>query len=145
GVAEAFRRLFPCGSITGAPKLRAMEILRDLEKNPRGIYCGAIGHVAPGGDFRFNVAIRTVLIDADGRGEAATGSGIVFASRVGPEYAESLLKLRVLTDTTPPFALIETLAWTPDAGYLLLGRHLDRLAESARHLGLPCNLAAVQA
>lgn len=145
GVAEAFRRLFPCGSITGAPKLRAMEILRDLEKNPRGIYCGAIGHVAPGGDFRFNVAIRTVLIDADSRGEAGTGSGIVFDSGVGPEYDESLLKLRFLTDTTPPFALIETLAWTPDAGYLLLGRHLDRLAESARHLGLPCNLAAVEA
>src|SRR5690606_31163109 len=69
--------LFPCGSITGAPKLRAMEIIHDLEAGPRGVYTGAIGHFAPNGDLTLNVAIRTAVIDAEGRGEIGIGGGIV--------------------------------------------------------------------
>lgn len=101
GLEACFRALFPCGSVTGAPKLRAMEIIRGLEAGPRGVYCGAIGHAAPGagglGEAAFNVAIRTAVV-ADGRGRYDVGSGIVWDSDPGAELAECLLKGRVLTD-----------------------------------------------
>ncbi|MBA5775860.1 aminodeoxychorismate synthase component I [Stappia sp. F7233] len=145
GFAEIAENLFPCGSITGAPKLSAMTILRDLEQSARGIYTGSIGHVAPGGDFRFNVAIRTLVIDREGRGEAGTGSGVVFDSGAAPEYDECLLKLRFMTGSFERFGLIETLLWTPEEGYFLLQRHLDRLAESAAYFGYPCDPGAVEA
>ncbi|WP_029057606.1 aminodeoxychorismate synthase component I [Stappia stellulata] len=143
GFAACMARLFPCGSITGAPKLRAMEILHALETGPRGIYTGAIGHLEPGGDFRFNVAIRTMVArtpDDAGEGsfEIGTGSGLVFDSGAGPEYAESRLKLAFLERPLPDFALIETMAWHPLEGYLLLKRHMRRLQESAARLGFTC-------
>ncbi len=102
GLGDVLRALFPCGSITGAPKLRAMRILRDLEVGPRGVYCGAIGSAAPGGpsglgEAVFNVAIRTAVV-ADGAGRYDVGSGIVWDSDADAEYAECLLKARVLTD-----------------------------------------------
>ena len=102
GLGGVLRALFPCGSITGAPKLRAMRILRDLEAGPRGVYCGAIGYAAPGGtsglgEAAFNVAIRTAVV-ADGAGRYDVGSGIVWDSDADAEYAECLLKARVLTD-----------------------------------------------
>jgi len=102
GLGDVLRALFPCGSITGAPKLRAMRILRDLEMGPRGVYCGAIGYAAPGGpsglgEAVFNVAIRTAVV-ADGAGRYDVGSGIVWDSDADAEYAECLLKARVLTD-----------------------------------------------
>lgn len=102
GLADVLRALFPCGSITGAPKLRAMRILRDLEVGPRGVYCGTLGYAAPGGpsglaEAAFNVAIRTAVV-ADGAGRYDVGSGVVWDSDAEAEFAECHLKARVLTD-----------------------------------------------
>ncbi len=91
---DIFAALFPCGSITGAPKIRAMEILRDLEEFPRNIYCGSIGWIAPDGQMSFNVAIRTVALDGDGRAVFNVGGGIIFDSEADSEYDECLLKAR---------------------------------------------------
>ena len=135
--------LFPCGSITGAPKLRAMEIIADLEAGPRGIYTGSIGFIAPDGDLTFNVAIRTAVIGSDGRGSIGIGGGIVADSTLEDEYREALLKMAFFTNPTEPVTLIETLLWTPAEGYALRQRHLDRLADSAAYFALPCDLAAL--
>ena len=135
GFAAILSQLFPCGSITGAPKLRAMEILNGLELSPRGIYTGSIGHLAPNGDFRLNVAIRTLVADEEGRFEMGTGSGVVFDSQAKPEFDECALKLRFLTRSTPDFSLFETLRLERDVGYFLLERHLARLLRSASMLG----------
>jgi para-aminobenzoate synthetase/4-amino-4-deoxychorismate lyase len=115
GVADILRALFPCGSVTGAPKIRAMEILRELETSPRGAYCGAIGHFAPpsnGGGISacFNVAIRTLTVWGD-RGELGIGGGVVQDSRMASEYAECLLKARFFESARKPLELIETLRW----------------------------------
>jgi para-aminobenzoate synthetase/4-amino-4-deoxychorismate lyase len=133
------RALFPCGSITGAPKVRAMEIIRELEGRPRGVYTGSIGAIAPGRDWRFhdlkfNVAIRTATIFPDGAGHYGIGGGIVADSKAGNEYAEALLKGRVLSDLAEDYGLIETLRWSPATGFVRLSRHLDRLARSAAAL-----------
>ncbi|ASY70415.1 aminodeoxychorismate synthase component I [Sinorhizobium fredii] len=93
-VADIFAALFPCGSITGAPKMRAMEILHELESGPRDAYCGAIGFIAPDGVMRFNVAIRTISLFPDGRAIFNVGGGIVFDSKAEAEYDECLLKAR---------------------------------------------------
>jgi len=97
GLHHILRNLFPCGSITGAPKIRAMEIIRELEPEPRGIYTGAIGMISPNGDMCFNVAIRTAVVSNDGTGKIGIGSGLVADSNVDDEYDECLLKLRFLT------------------------------------------------
>ncbi len=133
---EVLENLFPCGSITGAPKLRAMEIIHALEAGPRGLYTGSIGYLAPTGDFAFNVAIRTAVIDSQGRGEIGIGGGIVADSEARDEYEEALLKLNFLSDPAPPVTLIETFKWTPDEGYVLMERHLDRLIASAAYFNL---------
>jgi para-aminobenzoate synthetase / 4-amino-4-deoxychorismate lyase len=132
-----FRALFPCGSVTGAPKIRAMEIIHELETHPRGLYCGALGWVAPPGDFRFNVPIRTLAVDAHGHGRLGVGSGIVSDSNPEMEWHECLLKGSFLTDLVPPLQLIETLRREPDpaAPYPLLAGHLERLATSAAWFG----------
>ncbi|TCR91593.1 aminodeoxychorismate synthase component I [Rhizobium sp. BK376] len=93
-IAEIFAALFPCGSITGAPKMRAMEILHDLETGPRDAYCGAIGMISPDGAMRFSVAIRTISLFEDGRAVFNVGGGIVFDSTAEAEYEECLLKAR---------------------------------------------------
>ena len=93
-IADIFAALFPCGSVTGAPKMRAMEILHELESGPRDAYCGAIGFIAPNGVMRFSVAIRTISLFADGRAIFNVGGGIVFDSRAEAEYDECLLKAR---------------------------------------------------
>ncbi|MEJ6394344.1 aminodeoxychorismate synthase component I [Gymnodinialimonas sp. 2305UL16-5] len=100
GLADIFKALFPCGSITGAPKIRAMEILSDLEQGPRGPYCGAIGWVAPDGAMAFNVAIRTLICTASGEVTLNVGGGIVFDSTADDEYREALLKARFVEDLT---------------------------------------------
>lgn len=102
-VTDLFAALFPCGSITGAPKIRAMQILRALEPVPRDIYCGAIGFISPFGQMRFNVAIRTLTLYANGEAIFNVGGGIVFDSDVRSEYEECLLKARFATGTVPPF------------------------------------------
>ena len=136
GVAELLRAVFPPGSVTGAPKIRAVELIAELESEQRGVYCGAIGHIAPTGKAMFNVAIRTPVVFRDGRGEMGIGSGVVFDS-VGPtEYAECLLKAKFLTDPPKPFSLIETVLYdgrpeTVPQGFWLIEEHLARLTRSA--------------
>ncbi|MEC7299252.1 MAG: aminodeoxychorismate synthase component I [Pseudomonadota bacterium] len=97
-LGDIFTALFPCGSITGAPKIRAMQILRGLESRARGVYCGAIGFAAPSGHARFNVAIRTLTLHPGGAAEFSVGGGLVFDSDVRSEYDECLLKARFATD-----------------------------------------------
>lgn len=94
GLAALFGALFPCGSVTGAPKIRAMEIIRTLEAAPRGVYCGSVGWVAPDGRMRFNVAIRTLTLFAGGEGVVNVGGGIVADSTPAAEYEEALWKAR---------------------------------------------------
>jgi para-aminobenzoate synthetase/4-amino-4-deoxychorismate lyase len=136
GPADILRALFPCGSVTGAPKIRAMEILRALEDTPRGAYCGAVGCFLPDGSARFNVAIRTLTI-ADSRGELGIGGGVVQDSEGTAEYAECRLKARFFEAERPPLQLIETLKWvSPEDGFLRLDSHLARMAASAKVFGL---------
>ena len=135
-VATILRAVFPCGSITGAPKIRAMEVIRELEASSRGIYCGAIGHFAPDGSARFNVAIRTLTI-RDGEGELGIGGAVVRDSRSGSEYDECLLKARYYDSARRPLELIETLRWSSDEGFVRLDAHLDRMARSAKVFGIP--------
>ncbi len=134
-IEDVFEALFPCGSITGAPKLKAMEIIAGLEDSPRGIYCGAIGHIAPGGSTCFSVAIRTVTLDvARGEMECGLGGGITWDSVAADEYAEVQTKGRFLSRTTAGFELLETLL-LENGSYTLLERHLARISASARHFG----------
>ncbi len=100
-IRDVFAALFPCGSITGAPKIRAMEILHELEATPRDAYCGAIGWIAPGGPMRFSVAIRTISLFPDGKAIYNVGGGVVFDSTAQGEYQECLLKARFATGTAP--------------------------------------------
>ena len=144
GLKDMLHALFPCGSVTGAPKVRAMEIIRELEGGPRGVYTGAIGHIAPNGDCQFNVAIRTIMLNG-GRGEMGIGSGVVADSKVDAEFEECLLKAQFLTDTDISFQLIETMRWERDSGFYLLERHLARLQSSAAHFGYPFDREAVLA
>jgi para-aminobenzoate synthetase/4-amino-4-deoxychorismate lyase len=132
--AELLRGIFPPGSIVGAPKIRAMELIRQLETEPRGVYCGAIGYISPDGDSLFNVAIRTAVIFRNADGEMGIGSGVVFDSQGPKEYAECLLKMKFLTDPVKRFELIETMLFDKDAGgFVLIERHIERLATSARY------------
>lgn len=138
-VEQIVRSLFPCGSVTGAPKIRAMEIIRELEASPRGLYCGAIGYFAPGGSAKFNVAIRTITI-GDGQGTLGIGGAVVQDSTAASEYAECLLKARYFTSGREPIGLIETLRF--DGGFVRPERHLARMEASAKVLGLPFDRAA---
>ena len=140
GLSGVFRGLFPSGSVTGAPKVRTMEIIRELEDSPRGIYCGAIGYLAPKGsghpDARFNVAIRTVTLDTASRtAEYGVGGGITWDSDAGAEYEEAVAKTRVLTARRPGFELLETMRYEPAEGVRHLDLHLKRLAASADYFG----------
>jgi len=139
---DLFRALFPCGSITGAPKIRAMQCIDELESAPRGLYTGALGWLAPGGDCRFNVAIRTLEVLPDRCVRLGVGSGIVIDSVAESEYAECLLKASFLTGFDPGFELIETLR-LEQGSYPLLALHLQRLQSSAQALGFVCDLPAI--
>jgi len=141
-VADILRALFPCGSVTGAPKIRAMQILHELETSARGAYCGAVGCFAPDGSARFNVAIRTLTIEG-GQGELGIGGGVVQDSHVAGEYDECLLKARFFTDVRKPLKLIETLKW--DGDFVRADAHLARMAASAKVLGLSFNEDAARA
>jgi para-aminobenzoate synthetase/4-amino-4-deoxychorismate lyase len=129
--------LFPCGSITGAPKLKSMEIIAALEDSPRGPYCGTVGWIRPGGEALFNVAIRTVVLDtASGEMECGLGGGITWDSRADEEYEEVLTKSRFLSFAPTDFELIET--FLLEAGdFWLREYHLRRLTRSAAELGFP--------
>ena len=127
--------LFPCGSITGAPKIRTMQIIRELERFPRGAYTGAIGLLQPGGDCVFNVAIRTVVIDTESN-EATfgVGGGVTIDSTAEREYEECLVKSRFLHSQPVEFQLFESIL-LEDGKYFLLKEHLERLKESAEYFG----------
>ncbi|BCS55224.1 aminodeoxychorismate synthase component I [Geobacter sp. SVR] len=135
GLIDILRALFPCGSVTGAPKRRTMEIIRDLEETSRGVYCGAIGYLSPGREAVFSVAIRTAVVEAaTGTGEIGIGSGITWDSDAEAEWRECLTKSAFMFRDSGEFQLIESLRHDDD-GYLLLDRHLQRLAQSAAYLG----------
>ncbi len=135
--SHLIRALFPCGSITGAPKLRAMDLIGSLEQGPRGLYTGAIGWAAPNGDLCLSVAIRTAVEKEDGFFRFGVGSGIVSDSDMAAEYEECILKTRFMDYNVSDFSLIETLAWHPDRGYVQLSRHLHRLRMSAVYFNFP--------
>ncbi|MFN5645871.1 MAG: chorismate-binding protein, partial [Sphingomonadales bacterium] len=128
--------IYPCGSITGAPKIRAMEIISEVETAPRGIYCGSIGRMDPSGDAAFNVAIRTFHLNEDRkRASLGLGSGIVADSVMAAEWAECLAKGEFARVQRRDFDLIETMRFEPAKGLLRLELHLERMKESARALG----------
>ena len=131
--------------MTGAPKIRAMELIAELETEPRGVYCGAIGHISPKREAFFNVAIRSPVVFRDATGEMGIGSGVVFDLEGAKEYAECLLKMKFLTDPPKPFELIETMLYEPGSGFWLLDRHLARLESSARYFGYAYDAGAVTA
>jgi para-aminobenzoate synthetase/4-amino-4-deoxychorismate lyase len=127
--------LFPCGSITGAPKIRTMQIIRELERFPRGIYTGAIGFLRPDGDCIFNVAIRTVVIDT--QTSVATfgvGGGVTIDSTAAGEYEECLVKSRFLQSKPVEFELFESML-VENGEIFLLERHVERLKASASYFG----------
>ena len=133
-----FRNLFPCGSVTGAPKIRAMEIIDELEKKPRGAYCGSLGYIDPNGDACFNVGIRTITL-SDKTLTYNVGSGLVMDSDASDEYKECLLKADVIApqDTV----IIETFRWEPQNGFIRGPAHKARMKRAAKALGYPFKAA----
>jgi para-aminobenzoate synthetase/4-amino-4-deoxychorismate lyase len=149
GVVDVFRALFPSGSVTGAPKIRTMEIIAGIEDSPRGAYCGAVGFLAPPGAgtpaAEFNVAIRTIVLDTrTGLAEYGTGGGITYGSRASAEYEEALTKARVLAVRRSSFELLETIRHEPDEGFRHLELHLQRMEGSADYFGFRFDRGLVQ-
>ena len=143
-VPEILRALFPCGSVTGAPKVRMMQIARELEPFPRGVYCGCVGWWFPGRRARFNVAIRTVVIDTvPGTATYGVGGGITWGSSPEGEYEECRVKTRLLMHAETDFELLESILF--DGEFFLLDEHLDRLAASAAYFDVPVDRGAVAA
>jgi para-aminobenzoate synthetase/4-amino-4-deoxychorismate lyase len=142
GLYEVLAALFPCGSITGAPKVRAMQIIHELEQQPRGLYTGALGWIGAQGDFCLSVAIRTLQIEQGGRVRYGVGSGIVWDSAPAAEYAECLLKAGFVASADPGFRLIETLRLAAGT-FPMLALHLERLQGSASALSFACDRAAL--
>ncbi|MBI9050473.1 MAG: aminodeoxychorismate synthase component I [Anaerolineaceae bacterium] len=144
-VCEIFQALFPAASITGAPKARTMQIIKELEGNPRRIYTGTLGYIAPGRQAQFNVAIRTALVDKrSGQVEYGLGGGIVWDSEQNDEFREAYTKANILTQTHPQFSLLETILWSPDSGYELLDRHLNRMEDSAQYFDFAFNVDEIR-
>lgn len=142
---ELFAALFPCGSITGAPKVSTMRLIAQLERDPREVYCGAIGYLTADGEAMFNVAIRTVWLDTErGTAEYGVGGGITWDSTAEEEYREALTKAALLTEPRPTFDLLETLR-LEDGAYPLLEGHLSRMADSATYFDFPFPDAALRA
>lgn len=146
GAVDLIRAIFPCGSVTGAPKIRAMELIDALERDARGAYCGAIGHIdvpAAGGAGRaaFNVAIRTLRLQPDfpgaasGRATMGVGSAVVADSQPLGEWRECMVKGNFLRLSAGEADLIETMAFDPASGIALIELHLERLKQSASALG----------
>lgn len=141
---DIFKALFPCGSITGAPKIRTMEIIKDIETTPREVYCGAIGFITPYKEAVFNVPIRTIVIDKQtGKAIYGVGGGITWDSSVEDEYNEIIEKAKILEKDLPKFQLLES--FLLDKGqYFLLEEHLNRLQNSAQYFGFRCKLEDVK-
>jgi para-aminobenzoate synthetase / 4-amino-4-deoxychorismate lyase len=148
GAREIFEAIFPCGSVTGAPKVRTMQLIAELEDAPRGVYCGAVGYLAPPGsgapEARFNVPIRTVMLDTgSGLAEYGVGGGITWDSSASGEFDEIVTKARVLTARRPHLELYETVRHDPETGFRHLERHLARLRASAGYFGFAYDEEAV--
>ena len=144
-LVDLMRALFPCGSITGAPKIRTMQIIRELERSPRGAYAGAIGLLKPGGDCVFNVAIRTVVIDTEtGVATFGVGGGVTIDSTAEREYEECLVKSRFLHSAPVEFQLFESIL-LEDGNYFLLEDHVARLKDSAEFFGFAFPLTRIEA
>jgi len=140
GVLKA---LFPCASVTGAPKVETMKIIKRLEKHTRGIYTGAIGYVSSSKTL-FNVGIRSLSIGQDGAAVYGVGSGIVWESDAESEYDECMAKADVLVAGRSEFRLFETMLWQPGRGYALSREHVDRIVKSARYFGFQCTKRALK-
>lgn len=147
GLVEIMQALFPCGSVTGAPKVRTMQLIAELEQNRRGVYCGAVGVVAPpGASFRarFSVAIRTAVVDrVTGDAVYGVGGGITWDSRPVDEHDELLAKAAILHSRPEDFQLLETMAYRPHLGIHNRDGHLQRLASSAEYFGFRLELDEV--
>jgi len=144
-LTEIFTALFPSASITGAPKVSTMRIISELETTPRRIYTGSIGHISPQRKVKFNVAIRTALIDREAqKAEYGVGGGIVWDSTSADEYAEALLKAHVLTEKQPEFSLLETMLWTPEEGFFLREKHIERMLDSANYFDFPISKEKIE-
>lgn len=139
-----FQGLFPCASITGAPKARTVEIIAELESSPRALYTGSIGLIRPGGDCQFSVVIRTAIWNRrNGEMSFGVGSGVVWESIGEDEHAECLLKANIL-EPQAPLALIETIHWNRESGYRLIDGHKARMQRSAEALGIPFDASAFE-
>ena len=144
-LCSLMQALFPPASVTGAPKVETMRIIHRLEPEPRGVYCGAVGWMAPDGALSFNVPIRTLLYDREcRRARYAVGSGVTWDSVSDAEYAECLIKARFLHETQPDFALLESLRHD-EGGYFLLAEHLERLEASMQYWDFNGDIADVEA
>ena len=141
-LVDLMTALFPCGSITGAPKIRTMEIIRELEPFPRGAYTGAIGFIRPGGDCIFNVAIRTVVVDTElNVATFGVGGGVTIDSTAEREYEECLVKSNFLHAKPVEFQLFESIL-LEDGEYFLLAEHLERMRKSAEYFGFETRIDA---
>jgi para-aminobenzoate synthetase/4-amino-4-deoxychorismate lyase len=138
---DLIKSIFPCGSVTGAPKIRSMQIIHELEQERRGVYTGAIGFFSPNRQAVFNVAIRTLVIDGK-HGQIGVGSGIVYDSTPEDEYRGCKLKADFLISPHKEFELLESLLWKD--GYPFLEQHLSRLQESATYFNFPCDTEAIR-
>lgn len=145
-LTDIFAALFPAASITGAPKARTMQIIRQLETTPRHIYTGTLGYAAPGRQAQFNVAIRTFWLEKrTATVEYGLGGGIVWDSEARDELREAYQKAQILTAPPPPLPqLLETLLWTPENGFALLERHLTRMRQSAAYFDFPFDEQAIR-
>jgi len=142
---QLLKSVFPCGSVTGAPKIRAMQIIKDLEKEPRGIYTGSIGYLTPKKKAVFNVAIRTLVLDtAKKKAEMGIGSGIIYDSKVESEFQECLLKADFTKKKPSDFKLIETLLVKRNKKMYLLGYHLKRLKNSLKYFDFCYNEGVIK-
>ncbi|MBP1948094.1 aminodeoxychorismate synthase component I [Virgibacillus litoralis] len=143
-ILDVFNVLFPCGSITGAPKVSTMKIISTLENSPREVYCGTMGYITPEQEAIFNVPIRTVMIDnRDGSAQYGVGGGITWDSTKQGEYEEILHKTKLLTRDKCDFQLLETLGLR-DREYIVLDYHLERLDNSAAYFNFQIDLAYVR-
>jgi para-aminobenzoate synthetase/4-amino-4-deoxychorismate lyase len=147
GLIDVFRALFPCGSVTGAPKRRTMQIIAAIEEEPRGVYCGAVGYVEPGGRrSQFAVAIRTASVEkSTGRAVYGAGGGITWGSRPASEWREVAAKCSIVDSRVSAPDLLETLRFDPHDGPVNLARHLQRLSRSADYFDIPFDASVAEA
>ncbi len=138
---DMFKSLFPCGSVTGAPKIRTMQVINEVERHQRGVYCGAIGFISPHDEAVFSVAIRTIVLN-NSRGILGIGSGIVHDSDAAKEYEECAIKAAFLLNDLDRFELLETMLWKKE--FTFLEQHLERLQQSAHYFFFSCDMKKIR-